>query len=112
MQLFNLTKEERVVLLLFFFLALLGIGLIHCTKIKSSADLKVNLITTPSQRIGLNEASVDELIRISGIGPVLAQRIVAYRQEYGDFRTIAEIKHVKGIGQRKFEKIKDFLILE
>ena len=59
--------------------------------------------------ININTASSEELQRLNGIGPALAGRIIDYRQTYGRFVTIEEIKEVKGIGDKTFEKIKDMI---
>ncbi len=57
--------------------------------------------------ININLASVEELTALPGIGPSIAGRIVQYRDSHGPYRTIEEIKKVKGIGDAIFEKIKD-----
>jgi competence protein ComEA len=67
---------------------------------------------SPSSRvkgkINLNTASVRELSDgLTGIGDVLAGRIVAYREKNGPFRSVEEIKNVSGIGDKIFEKIRD-----
>lgn len=58
-------------------------------------------------KINLNTATVEELQTLEGIGKILAKRIVEYREENGPFERIEEIKRVKGIGNKIFEKIKD-----
>ncbi len=60
-------------------------------------------------KINLNTASQAELESLPGIGPSLAQRIIAYREENGPFKTIEDIQKVKGIGPAIFEKIKDLI---
>ena len=60
-----------------------------------------------SSKININTASAEELQKLYRIGPAISQRIIDYRQSYGDFETIEEIKEVKGIGDKIFEKIKD-----
>lgn len=57
--------------------------------------------------LDINVASTDDLEALPGIGPAIAGRIVAYRDENGPFRTIQDIKQVKGIGDATFEKLKD-----
>ena len=61
--------------------------------------------------VNINTAPVEALQELPGIGPALAARVVAYRQEHGPFKTIVEIKQVKGIGDALFEKLKDRLTL-
>ncbi len=57
--------------------------------------------------INLNTASATELEQLSGIGPVLAARIVEDRQQNGSFATTAEIMRVSGIGEAIYERIRD-----
>lgn len=58
-----------------------------------------------NHRIDLNRATHEELISISGIGPVLADRIVQYRESNNGFTSIDELKNVHGIGKKKLEQI-------
>ena len=55
--------------------------------------------------VNINTASVTELETLPGIGPVLAQRIVAYREAQGPFQDAAEIKKVAGIGEARYAQI-------
>ncbi len=57
--------------------------------------------------ININSAEQAELETLPGIGPTLAQRIIEYREVNGGFKTIEEIKSVSGIGDKRFEDIKD-----
>ncbi|MEW6189355.1 MAG: helix-hairpin-helix domain-containing protein [Actinomycetota bacterium] len=57
--------------------------------------------------INLNTASVEQLDQLPRIGPVLAQRIIEYRQSNGGFKSIDDLQKVEGIGPKKFEQIKD-----
>ena len=57
--------------------------------------------------ININTADETELQKIRGVGPVIAGRIVEYRKNNGVFQTIEDIKKVRGIGQKTFEKMKD-----
>ena len=62
--------------------------------------------------IDLNEAGVEKLDQLPGVGPVLAERIVSYRQKNGEFTEIGELKEVGGIGSATLEKIKSEVTLE
>jgi competence protein ComEA len=62
-----------------------------------------------SDKININVAAAAELISLPGIGEVLAQRIIDYRKEHGAFQTIEEIKDVSGIGDAKFNAMKDMI---
>lgn len=58
-------------------------------------------------KLNINAATEKEFETLNGIGPVLAARIVEYRDSIGKFRDISELKDVKGIGEVKFEGLKD-----
>lgn len=61
--------------------------------------------------LNLNTASKDELVALPGIGPAKAQAIVDYRNQHGPFKSIDEIRKVKGIGEKLFLQIKPELAI-
>jgi len=63
-------------------------------------------------RINLNSATLSELDALPGIGPVLGQRILDYREANGPFQQIEDITKVKGIGDSIFGEIKDLIYVE
>jgi len=65
----------------------------------------------PALPVHLNTATQAELERVPGIGPVIAQRIVLYRAQYGLFRRIEELMLIQGIGPRTFELLKPYVTL-
>ena len=60
-----------------------------------------------SSKVNINTASASELTTLDGIGESTAAKIIAYRQANGFFASIEDIKKVSGIGDRKYEAIKD-----
>jgi len=56
--------------------------------------------------VDLNTATKEELIALPGIGPAKAQAILDYRKSNGGFKSVEELKDVKGIGAKRFEKLK------
>ena len=58
-------------------------------------------------KISINSATESELMQINGIGKTKAENIIKYRNKYGKFKKIEDLKNVSGIGDSTFEKIKD-----
>lgn len=56
--------------------------------------------------ININTATKDELVALPGIGPAKAQAIVDHRKAHGPFKTVEDLKDVKGIGAKRFEQLK------
>jgi len=106
----NLTYQERRVILFIIVVALVGLGINFLSKHYSQIRV-VGYVNQELNRINLNQATVGTLIDIPGIGRILAQRIIDYRQHYGEFKDISELKNIKGIGKSKYEIIKDYFIV-
>ena len=62
-------------------------------------------------KVILNTASGIELERLPGVGPVMAKRILEYRDKQGPFQSIEELIHIKGIGQKTIKKIEPYLLV-
>lgn len=78
------------------------IGLISVIQI-SAGDIET---------ININTASAEELMQLNGVGSKYANRIIAYREKYGPFKTPEEIMQVSGIGQKTFEKNQEIIIVK
>lgn len=61
--------------------------------------------------VNINTANKDELTVLPKIGPVTAERIIHYRQDYGPFKSIDDLIKVKGIGPKTLDKIKERIVL-
>ena len=64
------------------------------------------------QTININKATEKEFETLPGIGPSLASKIIEYRNQNGKFGSIEDIKNVNGIGDNKYEKIKDLITVK
>lgn len=61
--------------------------------------------------LSINTAGPGELEKLDGVGPVLAKRIIAWREEHGGFTSISQLKDVSGIGPKKYTALKDQVLL-
>lgn len=114
-----------MILLLFFLIS--GIAYSH---MRSNGKLQMGEMTEPammlslteeeveqkeqenSLKVNINQASQAELMLLDGIGEKISQRILDYRQENGPFLQKEDIMKVSGVGEKTYENIKDFIIIE
>jgi competence protein ComEA len=97
------------------------VPLIHNSKLKSPVvvtqiltGIPDKVIQTPivSSLINLNEATLEQLMELPGIGETKANDIINFRSQNGPFKSIEEIQNVPGIGPTIFEKLKDLIFVE
>ncbi|HQO08998.1 MAG TPA: helix-hairpin-helix domain-containing protein [Clostridiales bacterium] len=79
---------------------------------KRSQKNKIKELTVSKKLVNINTASAEELAGLKGIGKKIAGEIVKFRNENGPFNTAEDIMKVKGIGDSKYSKIRDFIILK
>lgn len=75
---------------------------------RRSAQLARPLL--PGEKIDLDRADVSEITRLPRVGPALAQRIVAWRNEHGPFGTLARFDSVPGVGAKLLDAIRPFVL--
>jgi competence ComEA-like helix-hairpin-helix protein len=116
-------RRERTVLLLVTAAFLVGIGISYCKRAGLRRQAALNPIAVvqgmsagcspdsvglPSP-VDLNQATPRQLDGLPGIGPVLAGRIVEYRQRIGGFRSVGQLRAVSGIGEKRYSVLKDLV---
>ncbi|MCM8780329.1 MAG: helix-hairpin-helix domain-containing protein [Candidatus Omnitrophica bacterium] len=107
----NLTRDERRVILFLIGVALLGMGINFFHK-RHSRIVLLPCIGENLGKVSLNKADKKLLLGVTGIGEKLAGRIIEYRQIYGGFKSIEELKNIRGIDSYRYDKIKDSFILD
>lgn len=65
-----------------------------------------------NSKININTGDIDELSNLPGVGKALAQRIIVYREENGKFKKIEDLKNVSGIGDKKYENLKEYICIK
>lgn len=68
-------------------------------------------VKTNEHKISINNADIYELSSLPGVGKSIAKKIIDYRNEYGSFIKLEDIKNVSGIGDKKYEIIKEYICL-
>ncbi len=122
---FDFSRHEKIILITLSIILLTGIGLsfqktnsrqknptVKPTRLEK-IDLKtIDEIICDYSIININMAEAGELERLSGIGPVLAKRIVDYRQTNGLFTDKKDLLKIKGIGPKLYERLRESTSIE
>jgi competence protein ComEA len=114
----KLERLERAILIFLIALLILGVTTSAILKLHSPAKVEIGRFDAEGyknnpgenlfeEKIDINTASAEDLMKIKGVGRILADRIVEYRYQNGRFASIDDIKSVKGMGAALFEKIKN-----
>jgi len=118
---FDLTDQEKKVVIFLIAAALAGSGVVFYKNVRSRPRVEVvagALDANAGQQgrsagvVNINTATLDELISLEGIGPVLAKAIIEYRDASGPFTDTSDLKKVKGIGDAKYKAIGERVTVE
>lgn len=116
---FTLTRQERKVLIFIGGLILLG-SLLRFLNLNFTCELlPLNQNKAISAQgvafnklININMASAESLESIPGIGKIISRRIIAYRTQFGFFEKLEDLKKISGIGDKKIESIKRYIVVQ
>lgn len=86
-------------------------SMINRSTVLKDGDVLMIPFRTEIPLISINHSDVQQLQQLKGIGPVLASRIVDYRSDHGLFQQLDDLKKVKGIGDKIFERIREQICL-
>jgi competence protein ComEA len=98
-------KRTEITILLFFVAVLVAVNVVNYCRRERMKRISSLVVEQGKIQISINAASTSDLDELPGIGSVLAGRIVRYREQEGEFRSLEELKRVKGIGDKLYEKI-------
>ena len=108
---FALTAQERRVIIFLLVVVLSGQGINFAMKLSPCIEKTIKT-GYRFAKIDINKAGPDDFQVAKFISPKLAKKIIEYRRENGSFKSLEELKSVKGIGDYRYEKLKDFFYLE
>jgi competence ComEA-like helix-hairpin-helix protein len=105
------TKQERVVLFCLGVIFLSGSSIQYAFKKYPALKDRIHLNAhdTIASRVDINTASLEELVEVPYIGDYTAANILQYRQQYGPFQSVEQIKNVKGIKDKNYQKFRPYL---
>ncbi len=120
----KLERLERGILIFLIASLVLGIAISAVLKIRPSADVTIGKFNpedyknvrdnsiSSAEKININTANAEDLMKIKGIGQTIAGRIIEYRYQIGRFASVDDLKNVKGVSVALFEKIRSRLEVE
>lgn len=118
-----MNRRERAILLLVTAAFLVGVGVSYYRRAGLRRQAALNPIAVVRDTavglapdsvavmrpVDLNRATPHQLDGLPGIGPVLASRIVEYRQRRGGFHNVSELRAVSGIGEKRYSELKELV---
>jgi competence protein ComEA len=108
---FNLTTQECKVILFFTIVALAGIAIDLSRKNNGLPPQSIQIRKDFSQK-DLNKSTVPDLVYAHAASENLAAKIIAYRDIHGEFRSMEDVRKVKGVGPARLEKLKEGFYVE
>lgn len=107
----SFTPDERKTLLFLITVALVGLGINFMIKINS--PIREFITVEPNiAKLNINRISLQDLVQSQCVTAKLARKIIEYRDSHGQFRDLEELKEIKGIGEYRYEKLKELFFIE
>ena len=89
----------------------LSLMLVAALALTPAAALAQKAKAPSNEKVNLNTATTEQLETLPGVGPAMAKRIIEHRTKSGKFTKIEDLLNIKGIGEKKFQKIKERLVV-
>ncbi|MFH1379766.1 MAG: ComEA family DNA-binding protein [bacterium] len=105
-----MNKQEKNVLIFIISILLFGLA-VHLFRSSKDMPLPPDIPAPITPLIDINTATAQEFTSLPGIGPVIAERIIAYRIKHGAFTQLHDINKIKGIGSKKFDRFKPYICI-
>ena len=103
---FDLTPQERKVVLFLISAALVGLGINFVVKTNSRMERFVKA-DAEILKININQATLEDLVGTKVLSSKLAAKIIEYRNSHSPFKELQDLKEIKGIGEYRYEKLKE-----
>ncbi len=104
-------SKREIFVLVILIAVLIALNIVNYAKKENLKKNYTVLVEEIKVQISINDVDAGELEDLPGIGPSLANRIVEYRNTYAKFKNLENLKNVKGIGNKLFQKILPFIKL-
>lgn len=104
-------NRKEIIALIVLISILIAINIVQYLKSQKNKKTYELIIEESMNQISINTADVNDFEALPGVGPALARRIIEYREKNGNFKTISDLKKVKGIGENLFKRIEPFIKL-
>ncbi len=88
------------------------IGKLFCAVLIAFIMFAAPAFSSDSAKVDINKANAEELATLKGIGPAIAEKVIEYRKQNGDFKTVEDFKEVSGIGDKILEDNKDLIVIK
>lgn len=107
----DLTRQERKVILFLSAMALIGLGVSFGGKLNSRVESFIG-VSDDLMKIDLNRVSLEDLEHTKYLPRKLARKIIDFRNERGSYKNLTDLLEVKGIGERRYEKLKEMFFVD